>query len=131
MRHKITTPLLWALIGFGFLGALNVSYFNYIGEQPCPKAAGLSICYVVTLAYGLMLVSLFIKEAIYHSGVFLPAWSITFFIALYGSSLELTVGDTCPRAGNLMPLCYVSLAMCLLIVTINIFHRQSVNISSG
>lgn len=120
--------MLWALIGFGFFGGLNVSYVNFTGEQACPNVAGLAICYVVTLAYGVMLVSLFIKKATFHSGLFLPAWGITFFIALYGSSLELIQGDVCPKASNLIPLCFVSLAMCLVIVTLYIIRRRKTDI---
>ncbi len=119
MRYKLATTLLWLLIGFGFLGGLNVSYANFTGEHLCPHIAGLVICYVVTIAYGLMFVSLFIQKAVLRSSLFLPAWSITFLIALFGTSLELTKGDVCPKTANLIPLCFVSLVLCL--ITISLF----------
>jgi hypothetical protein len=118
MRYKIATTLLCLLIGFGFLGGLNVSYANFTGDHLCPHIAGLVICYVVTIAYGLMFVSLFIQKAVLRVSLFLPAWGITFLIALTGTSLELTKGDVCPKTTGLIPLCFVSLAMCLLIIVL-------------
>jgi hypothetical protein len=118
MRNKIVTTLLWVLIGFGFLGGLNVSYANFTGEHLCPNIAGFVICYIVTIAYGLMFVSLFIQKEMLRTSLFLPAWGITFLIALSGTSLELTKGDICPKTYNLLPLCFISLALCLIIISL-------------
>ncbi len=118
MHYKIATILLWLLIGFGFLGGLNVSYANFIGQQACPNVAGIAICYVVMIAYGLMFVSLFMQKAVLRASLFFPAWGITFLIALFGTSLELTNGDVCPKTYNILPLCFMSLALCLIIITL-------------
>jgi hypothetical protein len=127
MRIKIATTLLWVLIGFGFLGGLNVSYANYTGEQACPNVSGLAICYVVTLAYGLMLLSLLIQKAAYQLALFLSAWGITFYIALFGTSLELMSGDVCPKTSGLLPLCFVSLALCLVLVLLFMLSQSGKN----
>ena len=115
MRLNIRIPTLLLLVVIGFWGGLSVSYTNLIGQHACPHLAGLAICYVVTIAYGLMLVSLFLKLAI-HYVLFLSAWGVTFLIALLGSGLELSKGGVCPTTSFMLPLCYVSLAMCLAIM---------------
>lgn len=111
------------LLGIGIWGGLSVSYRNFTGLQACPHLAGLSICYVVTIAYGLMLVSLFLQQTNLHYVLFLGAWGITFLIALLGSGLQLSRGDICPTTSFMLPLCFVSLAMCLVIMGLYLIVR--------
>ena len=111
------------LIGIGLWGGLSVSYVNLIGEQACPHLAGLAICYIVAIAYGSMLASLFFRQPALHYVVFLTAWGITFLIALLGSGLELSQGGVCPTTSFLLPLCYISLAMCLAIMGLYLIVR--------
>jgi L-asparagine transporter-like permease len=54
----------------------------------------------------------------------LAAWVVTFLIALLGSGLELSQGGVCPTTSFLLPLCYVSLAMCLVIMGIYLVARS-------
>jgi hypothetical protein len=115
MRFNVTVAALLLLIVIGFGGGLSVSYTDFTGQHACPHLSGLAICYVVTIAYGLMLISLFLKQVI-HYVLFLSAWGVTFLIALLGSSLELSKGGVCPTTSFMLPLCYVSLAMCLAIM---------------
>lgn len=116
MLNKIETTVLWVLIGFGFLAGINVSYVNFNGQQACPNMAGIAICYIVTIAYGLMFVSLFVQKEMLRSILFFSAWCIALLIALSGTGLELIKGGICPKTEGMLPLCYVSLAMCLVIV---------------
>ncbi|GBF30011.1 hypothetical protein MnTg03_01588 [bacterium MnTg03] len=55
--------------------------------------------------------------------MFLAAWGITVLIALLGSGFELSQGGVCPTTSFLLPLCYVSLAMCLAIMGIYLVAR--------
>jgi hypothetical protein len=123
MRLNFTITALLLLIGIGFWGGLSVSYANLTGEQACPQLAGLAICYVVAIAYGSMLASLFLRQPAFHYAMFLTAWGITFLVALLGSGLELSQGGVCPTTSFLLPLCYVSLAMCLVIMGIYLVAR--------
>jgi hypothetical protein len=125
MRIDYTMAALLLLLGIGLWGGLSVSYTNFTGQQACPQVAGLAICYIVTLAYGLMLVSLFLKRKSLHRIVFFPAWGVTFLIALSGSGLELSQGGVCPATSFHLPLCYVSLAMCLAIMAFYWLNRRN------
>jgi hypothetical protein len=125
IRLNITSVALVLLIGIGFWGALSLSQANFTGQSSCPHLLGLAICYVVAVAYGLMLGSVFLKPAVIHSILFFSAWGITFLIALFGSGLELSQGGVCPITSIMLPLCYVSLAMCLAIMGLYLLIRMN------
>jgi hypothetical protein len=123
MRFSVTTMALLSILGIGFWGGLSVSYANFTAQQACPHLAGLAICYIVTIAYGLMLIALFMKRSRLHTILFLGAWIVTFLIALSGSVLEIIHGAVCPTTSFMLPLCYLSLAMCLAIAALYSIDR--------
>jgi hypothetical protein len=126
--HMKTNPLinypLWALLIFGFVSVAKVSLDNLNGLS-CPNIFVMPICYVVTLAYGLMLGSLIAKHNNYKHHLFCIGWGSAFVIALLASLAEFFgSGGVCPsssgglRAGASagIPLCYISLALLLVIL---------------
>jgi uncharacterized membrane protein len=123
IRFNVTTVALLSILGIGLWGGLSVSYANFTAEQACPHLAGLAICYIVTIAYGLMLMALFTKRTRFQFILFFCAWAVTFLIALSGSVLEALRGAVCPTTSYQLPLCYVSLAMCLAIAVLYSFNR--------
>ena len=123
MRFSVTTMALLSILGIGFWGGLSVSYANFTAQQACPHLAGLTICYIVTIAYGLMLITLFMKRSRLHTILFFAAWIVTFLIALSGSALEIIHGAVCPTTSFMLPLCYLSLAMCLAIAALYSIDR--------
>ena len=123
MRFSVTTAALLSIPGIGFWGGLSVSYANFTAQQACPHLAGLAICYIVTIAYGLMLITLFMKRSRLHTILFCAAWIVTFLIALSGSVLEIIHGAVCPTTSFMLPLCYLSLAMCLAIAALYSIDR--------
>ena len=99
--------LLWGLLGLGLYGALNVSYTTLTGGTPCPSISGVYICYVVLAGYLMMIIAQLLKP--YKRTVFYLGWFIVFGIALLGTILEVSQGNTCPVSSSGLPLCYVSL----------------------
>jgi len=123
-NFKVSNVLLWALILFGFLGAIKVSYENFTGNH-CPYIAFVPICYVVLVAYGLMVIAMLVSSARGKHFVFCIGWGTAFLIALVGSIAEFTGGGgVCPTTGGgvrgassgSIPLCYASLAMTVIIL---------------
>jgi len=123
-NRLIDIPL-WVLVIFGFIGAIKISFDNFSGSA-CPHLFMVPVCYIVLVAYGLMLGSLII----YHNGCkhhfFCMGWGVAFVIALLASLAELFFqGGICPstssggiRAGvsGGIPLCYISLAFLIVIL---------------
>lgn len=129
MRSKIITLALLSILGVGFFGGLSVSWKNFTTQQVCPHFAGLAICYIVTIAYGLMLLALSVKQTTLRVILFFSAWGTTFAIALSGSILEFGQGGVCPTTSFpgislLLPLCYVSLSMCLTVLALYFMNRS-------
>jgi len=118
---------LWVLLALGFLGALKVSYANFMGS-PCPYLAVIPICYVVLTAYGLMIASVLIPHAGCKHYFFCVGWGAAFVIALFGSIAEIVSGGgVCPTSGGSgirgassgsVPLCFASLAMLIVILVL-------------
>jgi len=126
-RLKITDIALLILLAIGFLGALKVSFANFTGGA-CPHLGIVPICYVVLVAYGLMIAAV----AIRHNGCkhyfFCAGWGTAFVIALIGSIAEIVGGGgVCPTSGGggirgasagSIPLCFASLAMLVIILVL-------------
>jgi len=92
-KLTITNVLLLLLLAVGFIGALKVSYENFTGS-PCPHIVMIPICYVVLVAYGLMLAAMIFSPIKLKHYLFCAGWGTAFII----------------------PLCYVSLAMLVFIL---------------
>jgi len=116
---------LWALVALGFIGAVKVSLANFNGVS-CPALFAVPICYVVTAAYGLMLGSLIINHHGCKHHFFCMGWGTAFVIALMASTVEFFgSGSICPSssgglraAASGIPLCYISLAMLIIILVL-------------
>ncbi len=126
-QRKIIDIVLWILLGIGFLGAVNVSYANFTGKV-CPAIGIVPICYVVLVAYSLMIISLLVRGNKYKTYSFCVGWGTAFVIALMGSAAEiLGGGGVCPTtsggsvrgaSSNAIPMCYVSLALTIAILVL-------------
>jgi len=125
-----TNPLisypLWALVIFGFVSVTKVSWDNFNGVA-CPSLLSMPVCYIVTIAYGLMLGSLIVNHNGCKHHFFCMGWGIAFVIALLASLAEMFGGGgVCPsssgglRAGSAagIPLCYISLAILIAILVL-------------
>ena len=118
----VTWPIkvtLCVLVGVGLYQALNVSYTTWTGLKPCPSLMYVPVCYLVSIGYGLMFVSICSSVTTYnHPKPFYIGWGIVFVIACLGVGFELTIGDVCPKSSNNVPLCYISLVFSLLILSL-------------
>lgn len=124
-KSKLIDGVLLVLLAVGFLGALTVSYSN-LTENPCPHIWLIPICYVVLVAYGLMIVSVVVRHDGCKHYFFCAGWSVAFIIALVGTLAEIFAGGgVCPAtgAGSLrgvtsgsIPMCYLSLALTIIIL---------------
>ena len=124
--HPLITYPLWALVIFGFVSVAKVSFDNFTGVA-CPSLFSVPVCYVVTVAYALMLGSLIINHNGCKHHFFCLGWGVAFVIALLASLAEMFGGGgVCPsssgglRAGSPggIPLCYISLAILVAILVL-------------
>ena len=128
---RLLDGVLCIILAFGFFGAARISYDNINGSA-CPTFASIPICYVVLIAYGLMIAGLIIRQRHCKHYFFSIGWGVAFVIALLGSLAELFAGGgVCPSTGSSgirgassgIPMCYISLV--LLIIALGLFVQGS------
>lgn len=142
MNNKllITIPL-WGLVIFGLVSITKVSIDNLSGNA-CPDLFSIPICYIVNIGYALMLGSLIINNNKCKHHFFGAGWGIAFVIALFASLAEFfSGGGVCPSSsGGLrgsdtssIPLCYISLAILVVILVLFIFgpYKQACEIHNN
>ena len=123
LRYSVRVGL-WLLILAGLWSGIRVSYTTLTGSAPCPDAAGVPICYAVTLGYLGMLGAQLPMPAQRSLWLFSPAWALVALIALVGTGAELIAGDVCPKNSSGTPLCFFSLAFCVAIVVLFLADRN-------
>ncbi|MFT5571517.1 MAG: hypothetical protein ACI9FR_000434 [Cryomorphaceae bacterium] len=124
-RISYSTISLWGLILFGLITISKVSIENLTGIA-CPNLFSIPVCYVLTVAYLLMLCSVATNHHGFKHHFFAAGWGVAFVIALFASIAELVAGGgICPstssgglRAGSnvSIPLCYLNLFLLLVIL---------------
>ena len=115
--------LITALVASGgVIGVLPIVY-EQIQNVPCPKIGSVPACYVVLVAYVLILAATFMGKH-WRAYVFVPAWLVVFSIAALATGLELFIPNTCPTSKLGIPSCFLSLAMTLMLVTAYVVERK-------
>ncbi|MBX2821046.1 MAG: hypothetical protein KTR29_15230, partial [Rhodothermaceae bacterium] len=122
--------LMSGLILFGLFGAGGLSYDTLMGVNPCPMALVIRACYLVFFAYLVMGSAQFIRGGGVSRILFWIGWILAFGFAAFGSSAEIIQDDVCPivqTAGLNIPMCYISLALCIAIAGLYVIvqHRPS------
>ncbi len=109
---------LLGLIALGWVGALRVSLDTIVDVKPCPQVVGVPACYIVLACYSMTALACVLQSRRLARVLFIAGWMPAFLLAAVGTSLEITVGQTCPRSGSGVPLCFVSLALVLSIAAL-------------
>ena len=102
------------LAGIGALGVGRISVMHWTGEAFCPMISSLPACYVILIAYSLIVLSMYprLQKALL---VFLIGWVPVTILALTGVVGELTGILQCPHLENGIPQCFISAAFALII----------------
>ncbi len=119
--------LVAVLATVGLVGVLPVSLAELQTGKGCPHLGLIPACHVVSVAYGLILVSV-IQNRFWKYGLFFWGWVPVFFLAVFGSGLELLGQDACPKTESGWPKCFSSLILASVIflpLPINWFTKKS------
>ncbi|MFT6372754.1 MAG: hypothetical protein ACJAZT_001508 [Gammaproteobacteria bacterium] len=111
-------------MGVGLYGALSVSYLTFTGEAPCPAVSALPICYLVSFGYLLIFAAQQLGSLALRKKMFIAGWLLVFVIALFGVVAELFYGDICPKNSLDVPLCFVSMGLVLVILSMQILKSK-------
>jgi hypothetical protein len=107
------------MVLFGVWGAGRLSYDQYKTGEACPIIGKtVPACYIAFAGYVLISLGVVLSFALGSSTGKYAFWTgtaITGGLAAFATVLELIKGDVCPVAFGSVPMCYISLAMSVLI----------------
>ena len=109
------------LLFTSFIGVIFSIYLvgmDLIYSGFCPKIFGIPACYLVLLAFILVIISNFFKIFLNYLFFYL-GWSIGFILALWFSFNQIFRIDNCPIFFEI-PMCYLSLTIFIIILFIKI-----------
>jgi len=102
------------LAGIGVLSVGRISISHWTGEESCPVLGPLPACYIILIAYSLIVLSMYprLQKA---STLFLIGWAPVIALALAGVVGELTDLLQCPHLENGIPQCFISAALASIV----------------
>ena len=113
----IKTLLYWIVIlvaAIAIYGTYGLALNEWDIGDICPKILGVPACYIVLICFaGGLLSHLFIKSK--HTAYFIFIGIVT-TIALSGTIGELTGLAECPRTSSGIPMCFLSLGICVTLL---------------
>lgn len=104
------------------MGAVNLSIDEWGTVGSCPNI-GVPACYLVAVAYFLILVSCINLNKSLYRKLFFAGVTVVLGLAVVGSFRQVTEMAQCPQTGAGFPMCYISLFMAMTI-TIAFFSNE-------
>lgn len=113
---KLTIKIiLLLLLSIGLYGGLSVSYLTITEVARCPSVFSIPACFIVAIGYFLMFFAAVAHKQSNIKWAFILGWLPVFLLALVGSILEVSNGNTCPQSNMGIPLCYISLGLVVMV----------------
>ena len=113
----ITKGLLILLVAAGLWSGAGLSWHQFQSGDACPMLGRVPACYIAFASYLAMAVSLVIRLATQPDRFRWLFWIGLGFaggLATLGTVMEVIKGGICPKAFGVLPMCYVSLAICVV-----------------
>jgi hypothetical protein len=122
---QLARVILFVLIGLGLFASGRLVWREITLGQACPVVGSVPLCYVALIGYVLITagaVGSLRSDLRWPGWAFYPGVAIAGGLALVGSSLEVIIGNVCPRAGS-VPMCFISLLLSAAIAGLYRFQR--------
>jgi len=114
--------LIIGILLFAIYGSFMLSRRDYRKKNICPKVLGIPACYLVVLFFVATLIAQVSGFKIpYTYYAYFGFMAVPFLLALTGTLTELSGKVICPRTAGGTPMCYLSLGLCTLLLTLNFF----------
>ncbi len=113
MRKKLNIVIgILALIGLAFSVYLSIS--ELVTGETCPRFFTVPACYIIGLAYLIVLPSLVIRDRSINRALFFIAVIVGLFIGIWFTLAHMTGSAECPVILG-VPLCYANTVLFLII----------------
>lgn len=104
-------------------GTTGLVINEWQSDDACPKIIGIPACYIVFVAFSLGLIS-HLKSGAAGTWIFFMAIGLVTIIATTGTVGELTGTARCPRTEGGTPMCFISLGICLSLLSSKILYLK-------
>jgi len=105
---------------FVIYGSWELSVTDFRQKDICPKVLGIPACYLVLIFFILVLLSHLLERVFDNKLWYFVFIAFPFLLALGGTLAEISGTVVCPRTSGGTPMCYISLGMCSLLITLKI-----------
>ncbi len=112
------------LLILALYGAASLSLGEFKSQHTCPQLLGIPACYMV---FGLFLIGLFAHLIDFGTWSFYSPIGILAILALVGTVGEFSGKISCPRTSDGIPMCYISLVICVLLLLSKYFENKSLS----
>jgi len=122
------TLLFYLIIGvllFVIYGSWDLSMTDYRQKDICPKILEIPACYIVLFSFVMVLISHVLQSGFKSMLLYYGFIAIPFLLALGGTITELSGTVICPRTPGGIPMCFISLGMCSLLILLKIAENKS------
>ena len=116
--------IILAIGGLGFWGATSLSIKEWGTAGSCPNI-GIPACYLVAIAYFLILVSCIDHNKKLFRRLFYAGVGVVMGLAIGGSVMQVTGMGECPKSSGGFPMCYISLMMSVSIAVAFVIKQRS------
>jgi len=97
------------------IGASQLSYTDWKEGNVCPQQLGIPACYIVLAFFVAATISHLTKTSLGNT-LFFIFMAFPLFLALKGSITELSGTVVCPRTSSGIPMCFISLGLCISLI---------------
>ena len=108
--------LIIAILLFAIYGSSDLVMNEWEVGDICPKILGIPACYIVLFCFSTALVG-HLLPSLNGNWIFFLFVGIVTLIASTGTIGELTNTAKCPRTAGGTPMCFISLAICLSLLS--------------
>ncbi len=110
------------ILVFAMYGSAQASVDDWRQKDVCPKILKIPACYIVFASFLIAGLGHFsgspTGNLLFYGFIGIPA-----VIALAGSVIELAGKEICPRTGQGIPMCFISLGICVMLLASKFFTR--------
>jgi len=123
MRQAIFYIIIAVLL-FSIYGSYDLSKVDFIRKNICPKIISIPACYIVLLFFTLALFSHILPNTFSSNWWYFGFITIPLLLAISGTATELSGTVICPRTSGGTPMCYISLAICSVLIILKITEHK-------
>lgn len=109
-----------AIVIFAILGAGSLSFDDWTHQNTCPTLIGIPACYIVFSFFLMAGISHFVNT-VKSNKLFFLLMAVPGLLALVGTVTELTGTGICPRNDSGIPMCFISLGICVILTVSKYF----------